>query len=496
MKKYLLEAIVFIVGAAVMILEITAARVLAPYLGTSIVTWTSIIGVVLASLSLGYFLGGKLADRGPSYKTFSLIIFAAALFVGLVSFFKESILVVLQAYIKDIRLGSSVASIILFTPSSALLGMVFPYAVRLKIKTVKRSGSTVGSLYAISTVGSIFGTFLAGFFLIPAFGNTKILQYLGLVLIPTSFLAYWLSISRLKIVVVVILLLSAYGFNFQGLRQQKGIIDIDSQYNRIWIYQSVDGKTGRPVQNLKTDAQGIQSSMYLDRDNDLVVEYTKYYRLIEHFAPDYKNVLMIGGGGYSYPKDYLKRDNQGQIDVVEIDSKMTELARKYFNLKDSLRLNIYHQDGRVFLNRTKKKYDAILIDVFESLDLPYQLTTKEAIEKMYRSLNDDGVIIVNIVSSLKGKYSLFLQAEYLTYKKIFPQVYLFPVQDPADSFRAQNIILVAAKSAEKLSFENKDKELSGYLKHRWGKEVETNLPVLIDDHSPVDYYMIPVVMRE
>lgn len=128
----------------------------------------------------------------------------------------------------------------------------------------------------------------------------------------------------------------------------------------------------------------------------------------------------------------------------------------------------------------------MLIDVFESLDLPYQLTREEAVKEIYRLLDDKGVIIANIISSLKGKYSYFLQAEYLIYKKIFPQVYLFPVQDPVDPFRAQNIILVAAKSKEKLSFESENRELAECLKHQWGKEVETNLPVLTDDHSPAD----------
>jgi MFS family permease len=180
MKKYLLEAVVFLCGAIVMILEIVGARVLAPYQGTSIFVWTSLIGIILGSLSLGYWWGGKLADRNPSYRVFSLIIFIAGVVVALITFSKELLLIFIRNHFNDIRVGATIAALALFAAPSVLLGMVSPYAVKLRIDDLNTSGATVGYLYAISTIGSIIGTFLAGFVLIAYFGNTKILLVLSI----------------------------------------------------------------------------------------------------------------------------------------------------------------------------------------------------------------------------------------------------------------------------------------------------------------------------
>ena len=175
MKKTLLELIVFICGAVVMIFEIVGSRILGPYIGTSIFVWTSLIGIILASLSLGYWFGGKMADKNPSYKQLAWIIIIAAFFIGLTITGKDSLLNLLSRQFTGIRIQAVVSTIFLFAPASVFLGMVTPYAVRLKIKDVQSSGRTVGNLYAISTIGSIIGTFLAGFVLIPFLGTNNIL---------------------------------------------------------------------------------------------------------------------------------------------------------------------------------------------------------------------------------------------------------------------------------------------------------------------------------
>src|SRR4030042_2038573 len=197
-KKFLLEIVVFVSGASVMILEITGSRVLAPYLGTSIFVWTSLIGIVLGSLSLGYWWGGKLADKKPSYKIFSLIIFVAASMIGMIAFVKLFVLVFLQLVISDIPTRAVISTLILFAPANVVLGMVSPYAVKLKIKSITKAGTTVGNLYAVSTIGSIAGTFLAGFLLISYLGNTKILLFLSIVLVLTSIVVTFTSFTSLK----------------------------------------------------------------------------------------------------------------------------------------------------------------------------------------------------------------------------------------------------------------------------------------------------------
>lgn len=488
-SKYLLEIVVFVCGAVVMIFELVGSRVLGPYFGTSLFVWTSLIGIILGSLSFGYYLGGKIADKQCSFKSLSLIIFLAAISIGLMVSIKDFWLIVLQSSFRDIRTSSVLASLTLFLPASVFLGMVSPYAVKLKLNNLNTSAQTVGNLYAISTSGSIFGTFLAGFYLIPHFGTNRLLIILSITLIIISLAlsakkGTWIKLSVFAIVVIGWFVIS--GLNY--MLPKSGFIDVDTAYNRIWIYNRIDYRTNKIVKMMGINNEN-NSSMFLDSD-ELVNEYTKYYHLVKHFNPNFKKTLMLGGAGYSYPKDFLHKYPEATIDVVEIDPKVTELAKKYFRLEESPRLTIYHEDGRVFLNKTQEKYDAIFGDAFNSLhSLPYQLTTKEAVQKKYNILNDDGVVILNIISAIEGEKGKFLRAEYATYKSLFPQVYLFPVTSSGNGNIVQNIILVALKSEKDQTFNNSDPKLNEYLQHLWKRTVDADIPILTDNFSPVAYYI-------
>ncbi len=487
--KFILEIAVFFVGAVIMIFEIVGSRVLGPYVGTSVYVWTSLIGVILASLSLGYWLGGNLADRNPSYKIISLIVFVAAVLIGLTTLVKDFILEYLIVIFKDLKWTSFFAALIIFTPTSILLGMVTPYAVRLKMIKIENAGSVVGNLYAISTIGSIIGTFSAGYFLIPFLGTTKILFSMALILILISIILLPKWLIKTKSAIIIMVLISIY-INIQlgHLYQQEGFIDIDTEYNRVWILPYIDENTQKPALRMRINNEN-SSAIFLN-DDDLVFEYMKYYRLASHFQPKIKRTVMFGGAGYAYPKDFLKNYPNAQIDVVEIDPYLTKLARKFFKLKYNPRMMIYHEDARTFLNRTKIKYDAILIDVFKSnYSLPFHLTTKEAVQKNFNILNNDGVLILNLVSAIEGDQGKFLRAQYKTFKSVFPQVYLFPVRYPIDGKKPQNIILVALKSNKTPSFRSTDDELDKYLKHRWKQFVKDDMPLLTDEYAPVEYYV-------
>lgn len=158
-------------------------------------------------------------------------------------------------------------------------------------------------------------------------------------------------------------------------------------------------------------------------------------------------------------------------------------------------MHIYHQDARIFLNKNKKKYDAVYIDAFTAhASIPYHLTTIEAIEKIYNSLNENGVVLLNIIGSLEGKNSRFLKAEHKTYASFFPQVFLFPVWGVDDENLVQNIILIALKSESENIFEKENLEFQGFLNNLWDKTITTKLPILTDDFAPVDYYALSLVL--
>jgi spermidine synthase len=470
-----------------MIYEIAGSRVLGPYLGTSTFVWTSLIGIILGSLSLGYWLGGRIADQKPSYTALAWIVTSSAFLIGLTTLIKEPFLHHLPRLIDGIKGQSVVASIFLFGPASVFLGMVSPYAVRLRIKTLQTSGQTVGKLYAISTVGSIAGTFAAGFFLIPFMGTSNILISITLLLalvslilfIPEKKISY--GLPALVIIAISVFLLisrSAKAYSY---------VDKDTQYNRVWIYNAVDQATGKPIKFMRINNES-SSAMFLDSEEP-VFDYMKYYRLAEHYCPGFKNALLLGGAAYSYPKYFLQRYPESNIDVVEIDPELTALAREHFRLNDDSRMRIIHEDARTYLNNSGEKYEVIFGDTFKSLyTLPWHLTTLEAAEKAYNMLEDKGCVVLNIISSLQGRSSYFLQAEIATYRQVFPYVYVFAVMDPDDLERVQSVILVAVKSDEEPAITSPDAVLDEYLKNEVISKINLKLPVLTDEYAPVDYY--------
>jgi spermidine synthase len=488
LKKHFLEIVVFICGAVVMIFEIVGSRVLGPYLGTSIFIWTSLIGIILGSLSLGYWLGGIIADRRPSFSILAWIILLAALSIGLTTLVKETFLAHLPRLISGLKWQSITASVFLFAPASIFLGMVSPYAVRLKLKALQTSGATVGRLYAISTVGSIAGTFAAGFFLIPAMGTTNILMAITILLALVS-ISLFIEGKKAGNSIPSILLIFLTGYFFiADLSIARTYIDEDTRYNRVWIYDAVDQYTGKPIKFMRINNES-SSAMFLDSEEP-VFPYMNYYRLAEHFTPGFRSALILGGAAYSYPKYFIKRYPQATIDVVEIDPGLTQMARDYFRLKDDPGMNIFHEDGRTFLNRADHKYDVIYGDTFKSqYTLPWHLTTVEAAGKTFEMLNEGGCAILNIISSLDGAASSFLRAELATYRAIFPYVYIFAVMDPNDLLTVQSTILIAVKSASEPGWWNEDIELADYLAHEVTAKVTADLPVLTDEFAPVDYYM-------
>lgn len=487
----LLNASVFICGAVLMVFELVGSRMFAPYLGTSTYVWTSLIGVILGFLSLGYWYGGKIADQKTEFTTYAWIIFGAGVFILFTFASQVFFLSFFQSYISVIELSSLFSAIVLFAPTSFLLGIVSPYAVRLKLSHLENSGTTIGNLYAISTAGSIFGTFFAGFYLIPHIGTIENLLLLSAILFATAFVLSKNKKQKIFSALMIILVVLSFFLhknNQAFLLEKFHFLDIDSEYSRIFIGQGIESETGKEIQTISTDPFGTQGAMFLS-SNELVFSYTKFYQLDSYFNPNIKSGLMLGGCAYSYPKEFLKRFREATLDVVEIDPTMTKLAKEYFRLGSDPRLASYHEDARTYLNKATKKYDVIYGDAFNSSSyIPFQLTTKEAVQLEYDLLNDNGVILSNLISSIHGDSGKFLRSEYATYKSVFPQVYVIPVTHPADGSIVQNIMLVALKSKQIPDFVSKDQEQNTYLQNKWEKEILNDLPILTDNFAPVDYY--------
>ncbi len=489
-KGSILEITVFTCGALVMIFEIIGSRILAPFIGSSTYIWTSLIGVILASLSLGYWLGGRLADRRPDVRILASVICFAGGLISLTVTVKDVLLSGIAALSVSLEIKAVIASLLLFAPASVCLGFVTPFAVRLKMTTIEETGRTVGRLYALSTIGSIVGTFTAGFFLIPFLGSVRTLYLVAGALILLSILLVPLAISKINIAVITVFVFGVVASEAVThlLRTAGGVYDTDTEYSRVQVFESKDPATGRPIRALATDPYFVQSAMFLDGD-ELVLDYTRYYHLIRHYKPDFQDTLIIGGAGYSFPREYLRTYPAARIDVVEIDPKMTQIARDHFGLTDDPRMQIFHEDGRMFINRIgSAKYDAILMDAFGSLfSVPHHLTTVEAATHFSRILKDDGVVIFNLGAAIAGPGSGFLKAVLATYKRTFPQVHVFKVNSDYADEKLQNLIVVASKRTVAHPTDA-DASTEALLYNLFTNDIPLTEPHLTDDLAPVEHY--------
>lgn len=493
MKKPVLEAAVFLCGGCTMVMELVGSRILAPYLGTSLFVWTSLIGVILACLSAGYWWGGRLADRRPDARMLAGLIAGAAAGVALVAVLNAPVMLLVQEGLTDLRWAAVAATVVLFGVPSLLLGTVLPYAVRLKLEALDRAGATAGSLYALSTCGSIAGTFLAGFWLIAHFGSTTVLWIVAAALVTASLLVSAAGARLARAAMLVAALVGAsQSESFGQLLRGPGFIDVDTAYNRVWIFDAPGPDAGMTCRVMQVNDEN-SSGMYLDSDA-LAFEYTRYYRLASHFKPNPGRALMIGGAAYSYPKDFLRNHPDARIDVVEIDPELTRLAREHFRLQNDPRLEVFHEDARTFLNRTGRKYDVIFGDAFQSFSVPFQLTTVEAMGRIHEALTDDGVLLLNVISSAEGRTGRYLRSQLATIKRHFPQVYVLAVADPEDGAAVQNFMIVALKSKSRPKLYSRDPQLDHYLHRVWIRPIG-DAPVLTDDHAPVDHYFIDLISK-
>lgn len=499
-KKYILYFVVLISGASSMVFEIVAPRLFAPYFGTSTYVWTSVIGVVLTGLSVGYYLGGILAHK----KSIENIL------VGI--YLISSILALIVWIIKDFILGfiftgslgnitsSLLASVVLLLPINLFIGMITPLTVEIIAKDGTPPGSIAGNIYSISTIGSIAGTFLAGLFLIPRYGTSTILFGVSVSLLLCSIVVATSGRKRgfllsLAIFYFVIFLYNNQKLSFIGYYQKlfnvKVVDDINTSYDRIWIFD-------RKINNSLTVRvlANSQSTIFLDKpisqtmENDL--SYYSIFNLAPYYNKNLKTVLMIGGGAYTQASYFLNNYPNLQIDVVEIDSKLLEISKKYFSFSPTEKFKNYNLDGRVYLNNNQKKYDAIFLDAYRNGDaIPFHLSTKEAYKLFYDSLNEDGLLFVNIISSIDGKRSLLFKSQFKTISSIFNNVYVFPVESKDTSYN-QNIVLLAQKGMSdltKISFSESEKKLTNLSqKYVNVKKYIRDGVILTDDYSPVEYF--------
>jgi spermidine synthase len=503
-----LAVLVFVAGTASMSLEFAASRILIPVFGSSIYTWGSLIGVILTGLSIGYHVGGKLADKNPNFLKLCLAVFSAGLYIIFIPFIAPTITsAFIQFFVSDSQYASLFAVFTLLIVPTFLLGIVSPYAIKLATRRLTELGNVSGNLYSLSTIGSIAGTFLTVFVLIPTFEINYILFGLGVTLMVFSSLFGLTRFPKILTVFVVVLLVFFPTISLSSA----GTVMVHTGtlvYEKETLYSHLDVIDYGNIRTLYLDGN-IHSQMYKDKPEELVNTYTKYFHLGFLFNPDAKDVLFVGGGGFSGPKNFLSMYSDVRIDVVEIDPDVISAARNYFSLPvdNGSKLMIYNDDARNFLSKTEKKYDLIILDAFSKNYVPFHLMTLEYFQLLGERLTSDGVIISNNIGSMAGDRSDIVRAVYKTISQVFPSVYVFPTEH--NSRNLQNIMLAAMKTQTEYSKDelrqlgsnndNNNRNFStaladvDYLGHLYEAELKTSdVPLLTDQFAPVEILINPV----
>jgi len=498
--RYGLLITVFLTGASILIIELAAIRVLSPYFGNTLYTTSSVLGVVLAALSLGYYYGGRLADRNPSEKLFYTIILAGGASTLLLQILTMTLLPQLGFQL-SILTGPLIASMIMFFLPGLLLGTLSPFVVKLQSLRLPKvgTGTIAGEVFFWSTLGSIVGSLATGFLLIPFFGLDNTIIGTGIFLTLLGAIPLLLmggmkekSFGRIFPVAIGLALMSASLTYAQTGREV--LYEADGLYEKLTIYD--DTFDGQPARFFKQD-RSSSSAMYLNSD-ELVYNYSKYYEIYKGIKPDADQSLVIGGAAYSIPKALLADSPEMKVDVSEIEPSVYDLAKQYFRVQDDPRLQNFVADGRRHLTTTDKQYDLIFSDVYYSLySIPSHFTTREFFETAKSKLTDDGVFVANLIGDLSPEQPSFIMAELKTFQEVFDNAHVFAVSSPLISKGAQNIIIVGINGDASLNFDapafaNSDNPVLRTLEQQEFKTDGIDFapyPTLRDNYAPVEYLM-------
>lgn len=517
MRMLVPSATVFFSSGCIMILELVASRLVARDLGSSLYTWTAIIGVVLAGISVGNYLGGRIADRHHARR-------ALAVLFGLASGACVGIILVNNVvgdwmWLWQLSWPAHVfihVAIVFLVPST-LLGMISPVVAKMALDKGLPPGRTIGDIYAWGAAGSIAGTFFAGFYLIATFGSITIIWAIGAAMLAIAIL-YWISCWAMYLWAMFFGALATMGMapvdwaleagSAVGLREPADptvLYEAETPYCHVKVRQV----TERPDRRAFWQDQLMHSEIVIDDVTNLQYFYTEIYAAVTHHLAERTNapsMMVIGGGGYAFPQYLKAKWPAGQVDVVEIDPGVTEAARQAFGLDESDGIRTIQMDARNYVEQLLESgadgtpegyYDLIFEDAINDYSVPFQLVTQEFTEKVRRLLADDGVYMVNLIDTYDN--ARFLGAVYNTLREVFDHVYV--VTSPGDLPSLRNTFVVVA-SPQSLDL---PAILNAYNPHlRFWVLDESQIAeiqdksdglILTDDFAPVENLLAPVVRQ-
>lgn len=485
----------FFCGMSIMAVELSATRLLAPYFGTSMIVWTIVIGLIMISLSLGNVLGGRAADKYKNGDKLFSFIWIASIWIAIIPLVGKYIIVlsvVVLMWILPNNLlvaGSIFSCLVVFSFPLVILGMASPYLVKLGVNDMENNGRTTGEIYAISTIGSIIGTFIPTFVTIPTIGTSK--TFLVFALIINLLCLYYFVTKRTRLVrsavsAVLIACVMFTPLNNSYAFWKKSVLEDESLYNYLQV--SEDSESVILSTNV---AFGVQS-LY-KKDHKLSGYYYEYGLMAPLFmkSADFQkrqNVLILGLGTGTYAKLCKSYFPNSSIDGVEIDQKIVDLSKKYFDLTDQ-EANIFVNDGRTFLmGKDVKKYDLIMVDAYHDITIPFHMSTKEFFSQVNDHLNKNGILLMNI--NMRSNKNTEIN-DYLTQtvKSCMKSVYTFNVKNTTNTLVIasddENCKQNFLENINNIDNQNQLYDISRYVKDNL-KEVTEFKYVLTDEVAPVE----------
>lgn len=495
-NKLFLYLTEFFAGMSVMAVELGASRLLAPYFSSSQIVWTIIIGTIMIAMALGNIYGGKSADRNPEPGRLYTRILIAALWIALIPVFGKYIILGISALLiftvnsNFLVIAAFAACMVIFVFPLFLLGTVTPSLARYSVDSLEDSGKTVGTLNAFNTIGSIIGTFVPTFITIPAVGTSITMLIFAGILTALCIIYFINSGTHRKRTVISVIIFTAccitgtdssFAFWESGLAYEG-----ESVYNYLQVKES-----GSNVILSTNVLFGVQS-VYM-KDEGLTGMYYDYALAAPLMAGGKDaDILVLGMGTGTYALQCQKYFGSTSIEGVEIDEKITGISRRYFHLPDDIHVTTY--DGRAFLNATDKKYDIIMVDAYQDITIPFQMSSVEFFTLVKEHLSENGVMVVNMNMQGGGEGNI---NQYLsdTISSVFSEVYTIDVENSTN----RELFASNDKNLYKRFKENtrtiQDRELSLLMEHIGNNISEYNPGsyILTDDKAPVELLGIKAI---
>ncbi len=502
-RRYLLLA-VFSAGMVTLAVELSASRLLGNVFGTSNLVWANIIGLILIYLTAGYFIGGRWADHSPRPVTFYSLLAWAGFVAGLVPLAARPVLRLAAGAVAEldaaVMAGSFFSVLVLFAVPVTLLGCVSPFAIRLALTDSRQAGRVSGQIYAISTLGSIVGTFLPVLWLIPAIGTMRtFLVFAGLLLavalvgLVRAAPRRALALAWMPVALAVLAALTLAG----SLKPTAGLIyEGESEYNFIQVVEA-----GETRYLLLNEGQGIHSVYNPKRLETLGTwDYflaAPYFNAPPRAAGQVRSLGLVGLAAGTIAKQYTQVYGPVPIDGFEIDPQIVAVGRTYFDMTEP-NLNVVVQDGRWALARSARRYSVIGVDAYRLPYIPWHLTTREFFAEARAHLADDGVLVINVGRTPNDRRLITAMAG--TLQAVFPSVY---VVDVPDTFNSVVYATVLPTRPENLSanLAGLDASAPTLLRDTLARAVANLQPtpisdvVFTDDRAPVEQLTNSIVIR-